>query len=209
MLRAEILCDSPEHPVLSALHNLCERRKENFILRNHLETVTNGDILFLVSCHAIVKKDVRDRFKHTLVLHASDLPNGRGWSPYVYEVLAGKKLITLSLLEAEDKVDTGAIWLKKQIPLSGNELFHEINNALFSAEIELIERAVDEYDQITPQPQIGEASYYPRRAPKDSEIDVNKTLAEQFELLRICDPERFPAFFEYRGRKFKLILAEA
>jgi methionyl-tRNA formyltransferase len=29
-------------------------------------------------------------------------------------------------------------------------------------------------------------------------------LAEQFDLLRVVDSERFPAFFEYRGRRYKL-----
>ena len=36
----------------------------------------DGDILFLISCLEIIKADLRSRFKHTLVIHESDLPHG-------------------------------------------------------------------------------------------------------------------------------------
>ena len=35
--------------------------------------------------------------------------------------------------------------------------------------------------------QVGSASYYRRRTKKDSLINVNKSIAEQFNLLRICN----------------------
>jgi methionyl-tRNA formyltransferase len=44
------------------------------------------------------------------------------------------------------------------------------------------------------------------RTPKDSCIDPHRTIAEQFDLIRVCDPIRFPAFFEYRGQKYALKL---
>ena len=69
--------------------------------------VGRGDILFLVSCSEIVKKDIRMKFRHTLVLHASSLPKGRGWSPHIWEILNGADQIVISLLEAEDKIDSG------------------------------------------------------------------------------------------------------
>ena len=50
---------------------------------------------------------------YTLVLHASDLPDGRGWSPHVWDVISGKSSLTLSLINAEDSVDTGHIWKKR------------------------------------------------------------------------------------------------
>ena len=75
--------------------------------------LAGGEILFLVSCNEIIGKDVRDRYMATLVIHASDLPKGRGWSPHIWQIIEGKKEIMVSLLEAEDAVDSGAIWAKK------------------------------------------------------------------------------------------------
>lgn len=146
----------------------------------------------------MIKELTRTHFQHTLVLHASDLPQGKGWSPHVWSVVDSADQITLSLLEAEDLVDSGRIWQKETIELSGNELFDEINEKLFAAEIKLIEYALE--NNVKPQEQCPEQStYYKKRTPKDSEIDINASLESQFNLLRVCDPDRFPAFLERNG----------
>ncbi|WP_341885428.1 hypothetical protein [Synechococcus sp. UW140] len=58
-------------------------------------------------------------------------------------------------------------------------------------------------------PQTGEASYYRRRRPVDSQLDPERTLAEQFDLLRVVDNDRYPAFFEWRGRRYGLDIQAA
>ena len=169
-----------------------------------------GDYLFLISCAEIVKKDVRTRYRHTLVIHASDLPHGRGWSPVAWTVLSGDTIVTVSMLEAEDKVDTGAIWAQRCFELQGHELLQEINQHLFDMELELMEYAIDYGEAITPRPQATVGSvYYERRKPSDSRIDPHKSIAEQFDLLRVSDDVRFPAFFEYRGYRYELRLIKA
>ena len=54
-----------------------------------------------------------------------------------------------------------------------------------------------------PQPKEG-ATHWPKRNPADSQLDVSKTLSELFDQIRVCDPDRYPAFFELRGHAFKL-----
>jgi methionyl-tRNA formyltransferase len=173
--------------------------------------LTSGAILFLISCSEIITSSDRAKFESCLVLHASDLPKGRGWSPHIWELLQGADFITLSLLEVEDKVDSGRIWKKKRIPVPKHALWDEINHLLFSAEIELIDYAVGAFAQVSPTVQNIDsgATYYPRRTPKDSEIDVFKTIAEQFDMIRVCDPNRFPAYFEFMGQRYILKLEKS
>lgn len=209
MLKISIICSDSKHPVNIVLNDWITINQTNYELEL-VENISNlreqGDFLFLVSCSEIVEKSVRERFTHTLILHASDLPHGRGWSPHIWEILNGAQYITLTLLEAEDSVDSGKIWIQERIPLSGNELLSEINVLLFTAEIKLIELALSQYANITPtrQPITIGASYYPKRNPEDSRIDVNKPLESQFNLLRVCDNERYPAFFERDGYRYTL-----
>jgi methionyl-tRNA formyltransferase len=40
-----------------------------------------ADFCFCLSFEGIVSASVRQQYNHTLVVHESDLPNGRGWSP--------------------------------------------------------------------------------------------------------------------------------
>jgi methionyl-tRNA formyltransferase len=86
-------------------------------------------------------------------------------------------------------------------------LFDEINELIFNAEIELMSFAISNYNTIKPkkQPNIG-STYWPKRSPKDSEIDTNKGISEQFDLIRVCDPDRFPAFFYKDGEKFNITI---
>jgi UDP-4-amino-4,6-dideoxy-N-acetyl-beta-L-altrosamine N-acetyltransferase len=53
-------------------------------------------------------------------------------------------------------------------------------------------------------PQSGNESFYPKRTPKDSELDINKTIQDQFNLLRIVDNDNYPAFFELEGQRYRL-----
>lgn len=47
----------------------------------------------------------------------------------------------------------------------------------------------------------GEESFYSRRMLKDSELDVNKSIREQFNLLRVADNNKYSAFFSYKWKK--------
>lgn len=208
MLKVTLLCSDTKHTVFKALKLWEEVNQQHYdieILTSVNEIKRNGTLLFLISCSEIVKKQHRDFFEHTLVLHASDLPKDRGWSPHIWAILNGANELTLSLLEAEDKVDTGAIWKKLSIPLDGNELYDEINEKLFAAELKLISWACENVNIVVPQPQKQETTnYLQKRTPADSEIDINKSLEEQFNQLRVCDPERFPAYFYRNGCKYKI-----
>lgn len=209
-MKVTVLCSDPEHPVNPVLERWIEQVEDKHsvnLVRSRSELV-GGDFLFLVSCSEIIKAHHRAKFTHTLVLHASDLPQGRGWSPHVWELIRGSESITLSLLEADGKVDTGRLWLKRSIPVKKTALWYDVNNLLFEAEVDLINEAVEKYGEIEPQPQCEdiEPTYYPRRTPADSEVDPDKSIAAQFDLIRMCDPQRYPAWFEYLGQKYRIML---
>lgn len=186
-------------------------------LKSHTATLVydkadlqGGDILFLVSCGQMIRDAERKKYKVTLVLHASDLPKGRGWSPHVWSILDGASQITLSLLEASEPVDSGAIWLKTKFTLEGHELLPEINEKLFTAELSLMTQAVEQFDTIKPLEQVGDpGAYMSKRTPADSQLDPNKTIAEQFDLLRIVDSQRYPAFFNFRGKRYLIKIEKA
>jgi methionyl-tRNA formyltransferase len=203
-----ILCSSKEHPVYSYLEKWVDKYSNRYkiSLQTHSSQVTKGNFLFLISCTEIIKKNIRNKFDHTLVVHASDLPEGKGWSPHIWQILEGKNKITISLLEAVDKFDEGDIWKKEIISLEGHELFDEINEILFNVITNLMNFAI-ENPTLSPIPQtIQNSTYYPKRQPSDSELDPEKTISEQFNLLRVADENRFPCYFYFKGQKFKIIL---
>lgn len=213
-MKIDVLCTGANHPIRPLLDSWVQRQGavgHQARLIDRVEAAIGGDMLLLISCSEIVNAEVRGRYNHTLVIHASDLPHGRGWSPHVWEILNGADQLTVTLLEAADKVDSGAIWRKVSVPLAGHELADEINAKLFAAELDLMDFAVAAADTVQPVPQAAniEPSYYPRRTADMSELDPTRSLAEQFDLLRVADPARYPAFFWWRGHRYILKIKKA
>lgn len=210
-LRIAVVCSDPTHPVMPRLRQWCDdwRERADVNLTHRLDDLRNesGDLLFLISCHEVADKRVRDRFGHVLVIHASDLPEGRGWSPLVWQVLEGRDRIVVSLLEAAEAVDAGPVWEKRSFSIEKHETINEINQKLFDCQAALMDFAVENHLAIVPKPQHpSAATYYRRRKPEDSQLDPEATIAEQFDLLRVADNTRYPCFFDFRGHRYQLIL---
>lgn len=205
-----ILCSSEKHPINSWLITWKDKKSENHtidLVRNKSD-LSGGDLLFLISCSEIIKQEEREKYQKTLVIHASDLPRGRGWSPHIWQIIEGENSICVSLLEAEDKVDSGDIWHQIKVDIPKHFLFDEINNALFEAELLLMDFAVNNMQSIVPHKQSAEVepTYYPKRSPKDSQLDPEQSIKGLFDVMRVCDPERFPAYFELYGKKYAVKL---
>lgn len=206
-MRITILCSSLEHPIFPSLRDWAGRHAAGHQVQlvQRKAELSGGDILFLISCHEIIGKDVRAKYRATLVIHASDLPLGRGWSPHIWQILEGARQFPVTLLEAEDQVDSGAIWSQVMLKFEGHETYGEINQALFAAELELMDFAVNNLETVEPKPQDKrEPTYYRRRTPQDSQLAPERSIAEQFDLMRVADPQRFPAYFDMRGHRYVL-----
>jgi len=207
-LDISVLCTDASHPVMPWLRGwVAETGAHGHRVSLHTDkgTLGRGDLLFLVSCAQIIRQSERDRFGAVLVLHASSLPQGRGWSPHIWAIVGGAATITLCLLEARDPVDSGDVWLRTTFTLEGHELLPEINARLFAAELELMTRAVEAGGRLPGVPQSGDPGAALRNRPGgDSRLDPLRPLADQFDVLRVVDNDRYPAFFEYRGHRYVL-----
>lgn len=209
-MNIDILCSDPAHPVNNYLKRWIVKKTpvhQCRLVRN-ANDLRGGDILFLVSCTEIIGGVLRDLYTHALVLHASALPAGRGWSPHIWEILSGAEKITVCVLEAHDELDSGPIWASRAFPVPDHALYDEIHDALFQTELSLMDEALELIAAgAIAQPQATEgASYWPRRHPNDSELDPEQSLSELFDSIRVADPDRYPAFFKLRGQAYSIVL---
>jgi methionyl-tRNA formyltransferase len=210
-LKITIICTDSSHPIYPALESWSESRGSshtiNLVSSSKNITCNYGDILFLISCAEVISTEVRARFQACFVIHASDLPFGRGWSPLIWQIIEGRSTIVVTLLEAIDQIDAGKIWAQEEISFNGTELYDEINEILFAAELKLMDHVILNFKKIIPKSQsIDSPTWYPRRTCEDSRIDPSKSIASQFDLLRVADPNRYPAFFELRGQHYEIAI---
>ena len=167
------------------------------------------DILFILGCHEIINKKVLAKNKHNLVIHESKLPKGKGWAPLFWQIIEGKNTITFSLVEATLELDSGPIHLQKELVLNGYELNAEIREKQAILSIEMCLDFVKNFSmKLTPRAQQGEESFYRKRTPADSRIDISKTLGDQFNLLRTVNNNEYPAYFYVDDRKYVIKFEE-
>ncbi len=123
-----------------------------------------------------------------------------------WQILDGSCRISITLFEASAAMDAGPIYLQRMIDLQRTELVEEWRalqaEVTFALCLEWLHRYIKVLMQA--QPRQGEASHYRRRRPADSQLDPQRPLAEQFNLLRVVDNQRYQAFVQLRGRRYAL-----
>jgi len=201
---------SPNQWFVPYAKQLSQKIKGSKLLFDEKEVKEPFDILFILSYHKIISKDVLKQNRYNIVIHASDLPQGKGWAPMFWQILEGRNEIPFTMFEASDSVDSGRVYMKSTLVLEGTELNKELRQKQAKHTIQMCLEFINNYQKyIPPSPQSGEESFYPKRGKEDSRLDIDKSIKEQFNLLRIADNDEYPAFFYYKGKKYILKIEEA
>lgn len=177
----------------------------NFI-DNHKNLKKNYDINIIFSYFRIIPQKYLSFSKTNLIPHESKLPKGKGMSPLTWQILRKKEEIFFSLIEASTKVDSGQIYLQKKVKIKKSLLLNEIKKIQLIENIKLIEKFIKFFKNKKKFPsskiQNGKSTFYKRRTPNDSELNIYKTIKSQFNLLRVADNKNYPAFFKLYGKKY-------
>jgi methionyl-tRNA formyltransferase len=128
-----------------------------------------------------------------------------------WQIHEGARQIPITLFEATAELDAGPIYLQHTCDLQGTGLVDEWRALQAKATIALCLNWLDRYTEVLEQaqPQQGQTSHYRRRQPTDSQLDPQRSLAVQLNLLRVVVNRRYPAFVELRGRRFELLIQPA
>ncbi len=184
---------------------LNENQFQGYFCSSH-EEIKYADVSFYLGCIKITPQEILKRSRFNLVIHESALPKGKGFSPVSWQILEGQCIIPICLIHAVDEVDAGNIIFQEEMIFEGHELIDEIRSIQGEKTINLCQKFVMETDEkiMYGQPQVGQESFYTRRRPIDSKLDIMKPLVDYFPLFRIVDNEKYPAFFELNGHKYIL-----
>ena len=148
-----------------------------------------------MGCSNILKPFELNYNCHNLVVHPSKLPDGRGSAALVNKILEGQNKVYLTLFEANRYIDKGDYYFQEPILFKGTELSDEIRYKQAKKTFELCYKYLNNYETILAKPQNGSSTFYKRRTPKNSEINLKDSIKSQFNLLRVVDNKRYPAFF--------------
>lgn len=159
----------------------------------------NPDKIFVPHWSYIIPNTIFDNYE-CIVFHMTDLPFGRGGSPLQNLIVRGFKSTMITAIKVEEGLDTGDIYLKKELSLLGTaeEIFLRATDTIGEMISEIITQ------NIKPVPQVGESDVFKRRKPEDGDISQLKSIEEVYNYIRMLDAEGYPnAFLETEFFKFE------
>ena len=142
----------------------------------------------------------------SLNVHASLLPNYRGAAPITHTLINGDTQTGVTIMKIDEGMDTGDIVSQGTVVVEENTTQGELEDLLAHKGAKLLIQTLPPYakGEICPQPQDHKkATYAPRIAKKDAQIDWNRTAPEIHNWIRALNP--WPtAAAHFQGVKVKI-----
>ena len=183
------------------LYKLLSKRHKNMILVKNPKQLTvnyvekiNPKFIFFPDWSWIVPNKIVENFR-CVCFHESDLPKFRGGSPIQNQIIRGVKKTKTTAFLMNDKIDSGDLLLKKSLSLEGT--LDEIFQRMKENDYEMINTIIKGNFKI--QKQKGVPTYYKRRKPEESELNLNKSKEYVYNFIRmLSDP--YPNAFVKIGK---------
>ena len=150
--------------------------------------------IFIPHWSYIIPSAIFERYE-CIVFHMTDLPYGRGGSPLQNLIVRGLTATKLSALRVEVGLDTGPVYLKMDLSLSGTaeEIFVRVNKLVGKMIVEIIQ------NNLQPVPQEGDPDVFKRRKPEQSDMSGLEKLEEIFDYIRMLDADGYPHAYIEKG----------
>jgi methionyl-tRNA formyltransferase len=141
-----------------------------------------------------------------LNVHASLLPRWRGASPIQHAILAGDAATGISLMQMDEGLDTGPVFVREAIPIHADETAATLHDRLAGLGAALLSQYLDEIinGRLTPQPQDdSQATYAPLIKKEAGELNWQESAAALDRRIRAMTP--WPgAFTWWDGQLLKI-----
>ena len=96
---------------------------------NNYKNLNSGLCTFILSFSNKIPSNYLQLSTHNIVVHESDLPKGRGWSPLTWQILEDKTKIPICLFSASKGIDSGKIYIKDTIITKKTDLIDDLRLA--------------------------------------------------------------------------------
>ena len=151
----------------------------------------NPKYIFFPHWSWMIKEDIYNSFD-CIVFHMTDLPYGRGGSPFQNLIINEVYDTKISALKVDGGLDTGDIYLKEDFNInigSAEENFIKLSSIIFEKMIPTLLS-----NDLVPRKQRGEITEFKRRKPEESDIFnlKEKNLHKLYDFIRMLDAEGYP-----------------
>ncbi|MDT0646437.1 methionyl-tRNA formyltransferase [Zunongwangia sp. F260] len=150
----------------------------------------------------------------TFNLHASLLPQYRGAAPINWSIINGDETTGVSTFYIDEKIDTGAMILQRQLSIGENENVGELHDRLMKSGADLILETLELIKSDKVKTTLQEENDHLKPAPKltkeNTKINWERPVAEIYNLIRGLNP--YPAawsILQNASEEYKVKIFEA
>ena len=167
----------------------------------------NPDLFITASFGQIIKQNILDIPKlGTVNVHTSLLPKYRGPAPIQWAILNGEKKTGVTIMRTELGLDTGNIYLQKEIDIlpedTSSTMFSKLADLGVKCLIEFLENKEHFLNNSIAQDE-AKASYFPMIKKEDYLLDFNTCAFDLCNRIRALEN----CYFIYKGLRYKVLFA--
>jgi methionyl-tRNA formyltransferase len=177
-------------------------------IQYHIDRSEKAEILFLLGYTSKIKISNYKYIKNIFLIHESDLPEGRGWSPIKHQILKNKRKIKCCLISCKGLIDSGDIYETGILNINKTDLYDDIKFKQYLITIKLISRFLKKYPNIKSKRQVGKITWYRKFTSSDDELDIDDTISNQFNKIRSTDYINHQNYFYINNQKFFLKISK-
>ena len=159
----------------------------------------NADVAVVAAYGLLLPKPILEAFpKGCINVHASLLPRWRGAAPIQRAILAGDTISGITIMQMEEGLDTGDMFLLKEVPIEKQETSETLLQKLALTGAQAILQVLDTNPIPIPQDE-KKATYAHKIKKEEGFIDWNKSAEEIDRQIRAI-----PSWFVYKAQKIKI-----
>lgn len=186
-------------------------KDENFI--EELK-ILGGNLQIVVAFRMLPKAVWQLPEYGTFNLHASLLPQYRGAAPINWAIINGETTTGVTTFFIDDKIDTGAMILQKEVAINPDETAGSLHDKLMGLGSEVVLKTVEQIKSnnvaLTPQIECPKLKPAPKLNRENCKLNFGKTVQEVYNQVRGLSP--YPTAYgtlHQNGREMDIKVFEA
>jgi len=189
-------------------HNIPVLQPEKLKDEKFIQQLKNfkADLYVVVAFRILPKEVFTIPAKGSFNLHASLLPKFRGAAPIQWALIKGQKKTGVTTFALEEKVDTGNIYLQKEMPIDDEDNFETLHDKLSEVGADAVIETINMIESGNYELKAQNNSYStpaPKISQETGKIDWNKPAEVIHNIVRGLSPVPC-AYFFHEGKKIKI-----
>lgn len=178
---------------------------ENINNEASLLRLIKADAIIMCGWRQVLSKEVLNIPQDGVIaFHPTLLPKGRGSAPIINTILEGLTISGVTAYYAKDGIDNGDIIAQESFNVSENDYAQDVYNMAIIAGIKLVKVIIPQLlkSELKAIPQDeSEATYFPKRTPKDNEILASDSIELANRKIRAFSKPYLGAFIRQGNKK--------